>query len=1037
MKKKLIISLLLVVVLCTSISLVACKKVNSDMLDILFDDLKEAYPATAITNESYKVASTMSDYDDDGKLVECNLLWTIGGTTAITLSDVDADGYITVNVPAIRDSQIDYTLTVSLVNGKKVYQDKDGNDYTLTLQRTAQKTDAWQNALTAFEQTIVHNPQAETAYKWATFKGNEIFYFAGKTGSNTHNYATTTNYAEAVDVYLETAEGGYYLYFMNNGTKTYMDLTTYDSGSYISGSTSLYTDKAQLQGGIVSIHETGALWATISYKDKNYPYFFGMRMQYPGEVRVIDATYLGLADETDMHSYKTNERPMYLVTGKTELPEQENLTEAQILEKAFALGANEKMGGVIELTGTVSKAQDIDNNSYGTIKITVADKEIECYCLVKASTLNVGDIIKVRGVLRNYTSEKDGVNKVEFDAGCTWTMVQKAPVEIPSNVDKVTAPQEETAYKITVNQEKNGKQIYMMAEMSTNWVKTSEDHFAGVDFYVEAATGGYKIYYYDADGTTKKYVGAVQSGNYKNLVLNNETVWTIDADGIHTTLGTTEVYIGTYDTFATLGVYAEGEKTDMWLAFLGALTEEASVVEVKLDKEYANADVVITPEAAKIGDEVTITVTAKNDYTIGEVKVNGVKITAEEAGVYKFTVKGNTVIALTLLDPSGEAPKGSATNPYTAEEARAEALKLSETTTTTATEKVYVKGVIVTEVKYFNSRPGFYIAASAEEGATQFQIYTTTVDEAIGTVYTGDEIVICGYLKVYVKDSNATPEMDQNNGDYPVVTEIIARGDASIKAAEGMDENITLTFVTTADTNNVVTGHNHDLVEFKLEGNDSWGVQTAKVNGTVVTANNEGVYSVRLNGSMEITVEVYEKSDTPVGPQTINGDLQGKFGTYAESWGTGYSAHEITASDLAINLPGIGVNVSISNCNKQQAGNTIDDMPVMAVKNTDQTCAISVTGAKIKSASITLAEWGTGKKFTKVIIEYTTDGTTWTKANGGYEGSAAAISAMGFTNLTIATGDLPANVTAVRLVVCGSSSSNTQLGLQAFSLVVE
>ena len=73
--------------------------------------------------------------------------------------------------------------------------------------------------------TMVTAPQAETAYKMGMDKGDgTILYFNGKTesASVTYRLATTTDVNEAVDVFLESATGGYRLYFMNGSTKTYI-----------------------------------------------------------------------------------------------------------------------------------------------------------------------------------------------------------------------------------------------------------------------------------------------------------------------------------------------------------------------------------------------------------------------------------------------------------------------------------------------------------------------------------------------------------------------------------------------------------------------------------------------------------------------------------------------------------------------------------------------------------------------------------------------------------------------------------------------
>ncbi|MBQ6831632.1 MAG: leucine-rich repeat protein [Oscillospiraceae bacterium] len=71
-------------------------------------------------------------------------------------------------------------------------------------------------------------PVPGVPYKMYMNNGS-MLYFNGQTESATVNYrlATTTNEAEAVDVYLEQASGGYRLYFYNGSTKTYIRVYAY------------------------------------------------------------------------------------------------------------------------------------------------------------------------------------------------------------------------------------------------------------------------------------------------------------------------------------------------------------------------------------------------------------------------------------------------------------------------------------------------------------------------------------------------------------------------------------------------------------------------------------------------------------------------------------------------------------------------------------------------------------------------------------------------------------------------------------------
>lgn len=90
--------------------------------------------------------------------------------------------------------------------------------------------------------SIVTTPTAGTAYKLGIDKKDGVIrYFNGSTESSSVNYrlAATTNVDSAVDVYLESASGGYRLYFMNGSAKTYIRMYQYKSGSDGKGTGSL------------------------------------------------------------------------------------------------------------------------------------------------------------------------------------------------------------------------------------------------------------------------------------------------------------------------------------------------------------------------------------------------------------------------------------------------------------------------------------------------------------------------------------------------------------------------------------------------------------------------------------------------------------------------------------------------------------------------------------------------------------------------------------------------------------------------------
>ncbi len=96
--------------------------------------------------------------------------------------------------------------------------------YTVSENEEPEETEP-EETVPSVEAGIVTNPVAGTAYKLGLDKANgTVLYFTGNTESAEVDYRLelSDDASKAVDVYLETANGGYYLYFMNNGVKTYI-----------------------------------------------------------------------------------------------------------------------------------------------------------------------------------------------------------------------------------------------------------------------------------------------------------------------------------------------------------------------------------------------------------------------------------------------------------------------------------------------------------------------------------------------------------------------------------------------------------------------------------------------------------------------------------------------------------------------------------------------------------------------------------------------------------------------------------------------
>ena len=172
-------------------------------------------------------------------------------------------------------------------------------------------------------------------------------------------------------------------------------------------------------------------------------------------------------------------------------------------------------------------------------------------------------------------------------------------------------------------------------------------------------------------------------------------------------------------------------------------------------------------------------------------------------------------------------------------------------------------------------------------------------------------------------------------------------------------------------------------------------------------------------------------------PEPITGDVVldfvKNFGTYAGSWSTSYEPKTITGKDLGLNN---SIKVVISIANKQKDDQPIADRPVIAVgkKGIEQTVVVSGFSGKLKDVTFNLKQWNEKKKFDSIIIEYSEDGTTWTKASDdAISGGSSAIA----TNQEVKSNVDLSTAKYIRLYIKADSSSNQQLGLTSISLNFE
>ena len=121
---------------------------------------------------------------------------------------------------------------------------------------------------------VLEGPKAGEAYKLRVNHETvgKMLYFIGTTANKEYYFSTSTDIAEAVDVFLEEVEGGYLLYFMVGDTKTYIDI--YQNGNYINlrltnAPTAVYTWNAEYNTMVATLEDgatTGYIGAYGTYE---------------------------------------------------------------------------------------------------------------------------------------------------------------------------------------------------------------------------------------------------------------------------------------------------------------------------------------------------------------------------------------------------------------------------------------------------------------------------------------------------------------------------------------------------------------------------------------------------------------------------------------------------------------------------------------------------------------------------------------------------------------------------------------------------
>ncbi len=236
-------------------------------------------------------------------------------------------------------------------------------------------------------------PEVGVAYKLGIDQqGLDKVLYA--TGAMSGYYgATTEAQAEAVDVYLETAEGGYYVTATIEGAKKYICAVI--SGTHINFT---YADAPNVAW--VYNAEFNTITCTVEGKEV----FIGTRGTYN---TIGGYSAEELAADYPVHFYfveENNQEQPPVVT-----PTEKEETIANILAAAANLEHQAKLEGKYKVTGKVTEVTDAYSEQYKNVTFVITDgtNTLECYRAKGDEAANVvaGDTVVLVGEVQKYNEK--------------------------------------------------------------------------------------------------------------------------------------------------------------------------------------------------------------------------------------------------------------------------------------------------------------------------------------------------------------------------------------------------------------------------------------------------------------------------------------------------------------------------------------------------------------------------------------------------------------------------------------------------------
>lgn len=267
-----------------------------------------------------------------------------------------------------------------------------------------------------------------------------------------------------------------------------------------------------------------------------------------------------------------------------------------------------------------------------------------------------------------------------------------------------------------------------------------------------------------------------------------------------------------------------------------ATAEEIAIAEfafVELAKEVT--------ENFTLPEGITWTVKEGTAITIDGVNATVVRGDADATVVITGTLNGHTR-DFTVVVKATDGGTEPVEDVMTVAEALAAANALGKDEY--SAEKVYVEGVVTEITRFDSGRSSYTFYIKDADGTDQLTVFSCKTTADITTIYVGDTVKVYGYLQNY---KGNTPEVTYKGDENPVFV-TLTRGTSTITVDAASSENAQVVELSAE------SGTNGTTFTFKVTVDEGYQIVSVKVNGEVVTANAESVYTATISGNTTIVV---------------------------------------------------------------------------------------------------------------------------------------------------------------------------------------